>query len=53
MARIEQPAALDRWPSPDGRLITLILVRCSSAAPSVGGKTWRGMVGGTSVVGNG
>jgi integrase len=28
MAQIEQPANLDRWPYPEGRLITLILIRC-------------------------
>ncbi len=28
MAQIEAPASLDRWPSPAGRLITLILTRC-------------------------
>ena len=28
MAQIEAPANLDRWPSPAGRLITLILTRC-------------------------
>jgi len=36
MAQIEQPANLDRWPHPEGRLITLILIRAglrvSSAA---------------------
>ena len=28
MAQVEQPANLDRWPYPEGRLITLILIRC-------------------------
>jgi integrase len=28
MAQVEAPAHLDRWPSPAGRLITLILARC-------------------------
>ena len=28
MAQVEAPAHLDRWPSPAGRLITLILTRC-------------------------
>lgn len=28
MNQIEQPANLDRWPSPEGRLITIILIRC-------------------------
>jgi len=28
MTQIEAPASLDRWPSPAGRLITLILTRC-------------------------
>ena len=28
MAQVEAPANLDRWPSPAGRLITLILTRC-------------------------
>ena len=28
MAQVEAPASLDRWPSPAGRLITLILTRC-------------------------
>ena len=28
MAQVEAPANLDRWPSPAGRLITLILIRC-------------------------
>jgi site-specific recombinase XerD len=28
MTQIEAPANLDRWPSPAGRLITLILTRC-------------------------
>lgn len=28
MAQVEAPANLDRWPSPAGRLVTLILTRC-------------------------
>jgi site-specific recombinase XerD len=28
MAQVEQPANLDRWRYPEGRLVTLILVRC-------------------------
>jgi integrase len=28
MAQVEQPANLDRWPDPAGRLVTLILIRC-------------------------
>ena len=28
MAQIEQPENLNRWPYPEGRLVTLILVRC-------------------------
>jgi integrase len=28
MAQVEQPANLDRWPTPEGRLVTLILIRC-------------------------
>lgn len=28
MAQVEQPANLDRWPYPEGQLITLILIRC-------------------------
>jgi integrase len=28
MAQVEQPTNLDRWPSPDGRLVTLLLIRC-------------------------
>ncbi|MGH4023715.1 MAG: tyrosine-type recombinase/integrase [Pseudonocardiaceae bacterium] len=32
MAQIETPANLDRWPHPDGRLITLILIRCGLRA---------------------
>ncbi|MGH3905112.1 MAG: tyrosine-type recombinase/integrase [Pseudonocardiaceae bacterium] len=28
MAQVEQPANLDRWPDPAGRLVTMILVRC-------------------------
>jgi integrase len=32
MAQVEQPANLDRWPDPDGRLVTLILIRCGLRA---------------------
>jgi integrase len=28
MNQIEQPANLDRWPSPEGRLVTIILIHC-------------------------
>lgn len=28
MTQIEAPASLDRWPSPAGRLVTLVLTRC-------------------------
>jgi site-specific recombinase XerD len=28
MAQVESPASLDRWPSPAGRLVTVILTRC-------------------------
>jgi integrase len=28
MAQVEQPASLDRWRNPEGRLLTLILMRC-------------------------
>jgi len=28
MAQVEQPTNLDRWPYPEGRLITVILIRC-------------------------
>ena len=28
MAQVEQPANLDRWRNPEGRLLTLILMRC-------------------------
>jgi integrase len=28
MAQVEHPASLDRWPHPEGRLLTLILIRC-------------------------
>ncbi|GAA2208038.1 tyrosine-type recombinase/integrase [Nonomuraea monospora] len=28
MAQVEQPANLDRWRAPEGRLLTLILMRC-------------------------
>jgi integrase len=32
MTQVESPANLDRWPSPEGRLITLILIRCGLRA---------------------
>jgi len=32
MAQIEAPTNLDRWPHPDGRLVTLILIRCGLRA---------------------
>jgi integrase len=32
MAQVEKPANLDRWPNPDGRLVTLILIRCGLRA---------------------
>lgn len=32
MAQVESPANLDRWPSPEGRLITLIWIRCGLRA---------------------
>lgn len=32
MAQIEAPANLDRWPTPEGRLITIILIRCGLRA---------------------
>jgi integrase len=32
MAQVEAPANLDRWPHPEGRLITLILIRCGLRA---------------------
>jgi len=32
MAQVEAPANLDRWPNPDGRLVTLILIRCGLRA---------------------
>jgi len=32
MAQVEQPANLDRWPNPEGRLVTLILIRCGLRA---------------------
>lgn len=32
MAQIEHPANLDRWPTPEGRLVTLILIRCGLRA---------------------
>jgi integrase len=28
MAQIEHPSSLERWPGPEGRLVTLILIRC-------------------------
>ncbi len=32
MAQVEAPTNLDRWPNPDGRLVTLILIRCGLRA---------------------
>ena len=32
MAQVEAPGNLDRWPNPEGRLITLILIRCGLRA---------------------
>jgi integrase len=32
MAQVEQPVNLDRWSSPEGRLLTLILIRCGLRA---------------------
>jgi integrase len=32
MAQVEAPANLDRWPHPEGRLVTLILIRCGLRA---------------------
>ena len=32
MTQVESPANLDRWTSPEGRLITLILIRCGLRA---------------------
>ncbi|MDT3446702.1 site-specific integrase [Pseudofrankia sp. BMG5.37] len=32
MAQVEAPVNLDRWPHPDGRLITLVLIRCGLRA---------------------
>lgn len=32
MAQVESPANLDRWPDPQGRLLTLILIRCGLRA---------------------
>jgi integrase len=32
MAQVEAPANLDRWPTPEGRLITIILIRCGLRA---------------------
>lgn len=32
MAQVEAAANLDRWPTPEGRLITLILIRCGLRA---------------------
>ena len=34
MAQVEAPANLDRWPHPQYRLLTLILVRCGFAPPT-------------------
>lgn len=32
MAQVEAPANLDRWPHPQGRLLTLVLIRCGLRA---------------------
>ncbi len=32
MAQVENPANLDRWPTPAGRLVTVILIRCGLRA---------------------
>ena len=32
MAQVEAPANLDRWPNPEGRLVTMILIRCGLRA---------------------
>ena len=32
MAQVEAPANLDRWTTPEGRLITIILIRCGLRA---------------------
>ena len=32
MAQVEAPANLDRWPSPEGQLVTMILIRCGLRA---------------------
>jgi integrase len=32
MAQVQAPASLDRWPSPEGRLVTVILIRCGLRA---------------------
>lgn len=32
MVQVEAPANLDRWPSPEGRLVTLILIQCGLRA---------------------
>ena len=32
MAQVEAPANLNRWPNPEGRLITIILIRCGLRA---------------------
>ena len=32
MAQVEAPANLDRWPHPEGRLVTMILIRCGLRA---------------------
>jgi hypothetical protein len=30
MVQVQAPANLDRWPHPQGRLVTLMLIRCRS-----------------------
>jgi integrase len=37
MAQVEDPANLDRWDHPDGRLITLVLIRCGLRVSSAAG----------------
>ena len=32
MAQVEAPANLDRWPTPEGRLVTMILIQCGLRA---------------------
>ncbi len=32
MAQVESPANLDRWPNPEGRLVTMILIQCGLRA---------------------